>query len=68
MIFNDILSKKTNTQNWFKNPPDFKRKTNTIWYHLYVKSLDKFRLTDTEHRFMAAKGEWQGRDGVGVWD
>ena len=44
------------------------RQTNTIWYHLYVKSLDKFRLTDTEHRFMAAKGEWQGRDGVGVWD
>ena len=44
------------------------RQTNTIWYHLYVKSLDKFRLTDTEHRFMAAKGEWQGREGVGVWD
>ena len=46
-----------------------KRKTNTIWYHLYVESkivhkwtylLNRNRLTDIENRVMVAKEEGKG--------
>ena len=52
------------------------RKTNTIWYHLYVQPKiwhkwtylwNKNILRDIENRFVIAKGEWV-RDGLGVWD
>ena len=50
-----------------------KRKTNTIWYHLYVESemwhrwtylWNRNRLTDIENRLVVAKGEgrWGGMD------
>ena len=52
-------------------------KDNIIWYHLYVESKiwrkwtywqNRNRLTGTENRLVAAKGEGRwGRDGVGVW-
>ena len=54
-----------------------KRKTNTVWYHLYVEAKtwqkwiylwNRNRLTDIENRLAVAKGKrgW-GRDGLGVW-
>ena len=53
-----------------------KRKTNTIWYHLYVESKirhkwtylrNRNRLTDIENRLVVAKGEEEwGREGLGV--
>ena len=53
------------------------RKTNTVWYHLYVESKiqhkwiylwNRNRLTDIENRAVVAKGEkvWE-RDVSGVW-
>ena len=52
-----------------------KRKTNTIWYHLYVESKiwhkwtclqNRNRLTDIENRLVVAEGEGEGR-GMG-WE
>ena len=58
-----------------------KRKTNTIWYHLYVESKiwhkrtylqDRNRLTDIKNRLVFAKGEevgggmeWEVRGSIG---
>ena len=53
------------------------KKTNTIWYHLYVepKILHKWaywwnrnRLTEIENRLTVAKGKSTGREGLGVWN
>ena len=50
-------------------------KTNTIWYHLYVKSeiwhrwtylWNRNRLTDTENRYGCQGVARWGRDGLGV--
>ena len=50
------------------------RKTNTIWYHLYVDSKlqlkwtylqNKNRVRDTENRFVVAKGEGGGEGWIG---
>ena len=52
-----------------------KRKTNTIWYHLYVESKiwhkwiylwNRSRLTDLENRLVVAKGK--GKEGLGIQD
>ena len=40
-----------------------KRKMNTIWYHLYVKS--KYNTNETMKQKLRGNG---GRDGVGDWD
>ena len=51
------------------------RKTDTIWYHLYVESKmwhkwtylrNRNRLTEIENRLVGGEG-W-GRRGLGVWD
>ena len=56
------------------------RKTNIIWYHLYVESKkwykwiylqNRNRVTDVENKLMVTKGEGGGagrRDKLGVWD
>ena len=53
------------------------RKTNIIWYHLYVESKKLYkwtylqnrnRPTDTENKLMVTKGESGRRDKLGVWD
>ena len=57
------------------------RKTNIIWYHLYVESkkwtnqlIYKTETdTQTENKLIVTKGEkrevrWGGRDKLGVWD
>ena len=52
------------------------RKTNTIWYHLYVESKiwckwthlwSSNRITDTENRFVVAKWEGWRRGGLDLW-
>ena len=52
-----------------------KRKTNTIWYHLYVESKIwhkwtylQNRLTDREQTCGCQEGGAAGWDGLGVWD
>ena len=54
------------------------RKTNIMWYHLYVKSkmmremnlLTKQKETHKlQNKLMVTKGEkWEGRDKLGGWD
>ena len=73
-ICNNVDWSRNYCINWIKS----ERKTNTIWYHIYVelKILCKWIslqnrniITDRENRFMVAKvGEEWGKDGLGVWD
>ena len=53
------------------------RKTNIIWYHLYVESKiwykwtylqKRYRLTDIENKLMVTKGKRKGKDELRVWD
>ena len=53
------------------------RKTNIIWYHLYVESKKEYkwtylqnrnRLTNIGKKLTVTKGERGGRDKLGVWD
>ena len=53
------------------------RKTNILWYHLYVESKigyeqtflqNRNRFTDTEVEPMVTKGEKWERDKLEVWD
>ena len=51
------------------------RKTNTVWYHLYMESKNiqtseyykkKDRLTDIENKLVVTRGAREGRANIGV--